>query len=103
MDKPEQLPMLDLPSVEPVAPACGGAPKAPAAPKPRAKRARQMSLDVRLYKVRSASSDWEVQAASRSAAKYAAFKLARASGQYLYDGGFLAFVAGSVSVKELRR
>ncbi len=97
--KPEQLAMFDLPPIPPADPVA----KKSRAPKPGVKRARQKSLGVKLYNVQSASFEWEVQAASPSAAKYMAYQMARAAGHYLYSGGFLAFVAGDVRVRELRR
>ena len=100
--KPEQIPMFDLPPVEPTP----GEPKPTAEklPKVRAKKARQPSLAVRQYRVTSVTTgELRVQAGSPSAAKYMAFRIARDMGQYLYKGGFLAFVGGGVSVREDRR
>jgi hypothetical protein len=68
----------------------------------RSKQAVQLSLDVKFYSVRTANADVVVQAPSRSAAKYRAFKFAQEAGYYCYDGGFLAFVSGGVRVKEKR-
>jgi hypothetical protein len=99
--KPEQLAMFDLPPAPPVT----NEPK-PAMqklPKPRAKRARQKSLAVRQYVVRSGAGSCQVQAGSPSAAKYMAFQMARQMGQFLYRGGFLAFVESGISVREVRR
>lgn len=99
--KPEQLAMFDLPPIPPATD--GPKPAAPKPPRSRAKKARQKSLAVRQYVVKSGAGDCTVQAGSPSAAKYMAFQMARQMGQFLYRGGFLAFVDSGVSVKELRR
>jgi hypothetical protein len=100
---PDQLAMFDLPELPAAAPQ-EEAPKAPAQKQPSPhKPAKQLFLDIRLYRVRTGGGDYEVQAASPSAAKYAAFRVARQTGQYCYPGGFLAFVSGGVKVAEVRR
>lgn len=101
MNKPEQLAMFDLPPVSPAPDEVKPAP--PKQPRPRARRARQRVLAVRQYVVRSGAGECTVQAGSPSAAKYMAFRMAQQMGQFLYRGGFLAFVDGGVSVRELRR
>jgi hypothetical protein len=67
------------------------------------KRAKQLSLDIKYYRVECASTSVTVQAPTPSAAKYRAFKMAKEAGLYCYDGGFLAFVGGGVKVAELRQ
>jgi hypothetical protein len=99
MAKPEQLAMFDLPEVLPPA---RPEPKPPAERKPRPKRPRRMPLAVKLYTVRTSTAEYQVQAATHSEAKYAAFRLVQQTGQYCYSGGFIAFASGGVSVKELR-
>lgn len=102
MIEAKQLLMFDLPPAPESEPA-QEAPLAVRAARPPGKRAKQMSLDIRLYRVSTATEIYEVRAGSPSAAKYAAFKRARAAGLYLYSGGFLAFVAGGCKVAELRK
>lgn len=97
----EQLKMFDLPEIERVidVPA-----EKPAAPTRRATtRSRQLTLAVRQFEIRAGNDCFRVQAASASAAKYLAFQTARAMGQYLYEGGFIAFVSGGIKVKQERR
>ncbi|WP_439398468.1 hypothetical protein ACRQ5Q_14450 [Bradyrhizobium sp. PMVTL-01] len=102
MSAAEQIPLFDLPPVEAQeAQAVETAP--PQRSAPARKRLKQLALDVRFYNVRTAAAVYSVQAATPSAAKYAAFRQARTMGQYLYQGGFLAFVSGGCSVKEDRR
>ncbi|UGY15254.1 hypothetical protein HAP48_0043135 [Bradyrhizobium septentrionale] len=99
--KPEQLKMFDLPDVEDRV-IDVPAEKQPA-PKRAGQRNRQPSLAVRQYEVKSGGDCFRVQAASPSAAKYIAFRFARSMGQYLYEGGFMAFVSGGLQVREERR
>lgn len=62
----------------------------------------QMQLDIRRYIVRvDGFDDCTVQAATRSSAKYRAFKHAREAGYF--SGGFHAFLANGVRVREDRR
>ncbi|WP_024516943.1 hypothetical protein [Bradyrhizobium sp. Tv2a-2] len=97
----KQMELMQLPEVSaPVS----ETPDTPS-PRPKAprKRSKQLSLQVRLYTVESASTSCVVQAATPSAAKYAAFKRARDMGMYRYQGGFIAFVAGGCKVAEVRQ
>ena len=98
---PEQIALFDLPEL----PDEAGEKKSPAIKNPRrvGKRAKQLSLGIRLYTVSTFAGDCTVQARSPSAAKYLAFKLAREAGLYCYEGGFLAFVGGGIQVREMRR
>ena len=67
------------------------------------RKRKQLSLDVKYYVVTWSNGAFEIQAPSASAAKYEAFKRVRDIGYCRYDGGFLAFAAGGVSVRELRQ
>ena len=102
MVKAEQLPLFELPPVEAID-ALPDIKTATPVEKPIRKRGKQLALEVRFYNVRTAAAVYSVQAASPSAAKYAAFRQARSIGQYLYKEGFLAFVSGGCSVREDRR
>lgn len=107
MSDSKQLPLFDLPPLTEAVVIdtfqSGPQLKVKAETRPTGKRSKQLALEVRFYNVRTAAGVYSVQAATPSAAKYAAFRQARMMGQYLYQGGFLAFVSGGCSVKEDRK
>lgn len=66
------------------------------------KKPQQLTLNVRKYLVRGDGlGDLEVQAASRSAAKWDTYKRWRAAG--FFTGGFGEFLGRRVTARELRR
>jgi hypothetical protein len=103
MKEPEQIAMFDLPAAHEKAGEQQSARRIVQKPaRSNGKRAKQLSLSVRLYVVRTGAGDCTVQARSPSAAKYLAFKRAKEAGLYCYEGGFIAFVGGGIKVSELR-
>lgn len=62
----------------------------------------QLRLNVRFYRVELPGLDpIDEQAPTRAAAKYQVYKRAREAG--FFRGGFRAFLARKISVRELRR
>jgi hypothetical protein len=68
-------------------------------PMANAKRAVQLLMFAKSYRVRTGNYEFVVQAKSRGEAKYLAFKRAKEVGLYRYEGGFFAFAEG-LSIKE---